>query len=377
MTMDSAPRFSGLRRGHEYVLIVGGVWRMDAAPPESGALLGDLDDPSLRALRLETRDLETWDASLLAFLARAARHARARSLSVVEDDLPHGLRRLLRMASAAPPRNGVRRPPARPPLLERLGGAALRMPEAARDVLSFAGDMLLSLRRLCGGRSDMRAGDMFAAMRECGADSLPVISLSSLLFGLILAFVGAVQLTQFGAQRYVAGLVGIGMLRVMGAVMVGVVMAGRVGAAYAAFIGAMRVNEEVDALETLGMSPVDFLVLPRVLALTLMAPLLTLYADFMGLLGGFLVGVTILGLNPLEYYNATVEMTPFRHVLIGLVYGTVFGVVVAASGCRQGLRCGRSAAAVGMATTAAVVNAIVGVIVSTAIITVICNMLGV
>ena len=214
-------------------------------------------------------------------------------------------------------------------------------------------------------------------MHECGVAALPIISLTSLLFGLILAFVGAVQLTQFGAQIYVAGLVGIGMLRVMGAIMVGVVMSGRVGAAYAALIGTMQVNEEVDALSTMGISPHDFLVLPRLLALMAMIPLLTLYADLMGIVGGFVVGTVMLNLNPLEYINATIQMVPFKHLIIGLIYGTVFGAIVAVAGCYQGIRCGRSAQAVGQATTTAVVQAIVGIIVATAIITVICNVLGV
>lgn len=158
----------------------------------------------------------------------------------------------------------------------------------------------------------MRMQDFIEAMYECGVRALPIISITSLLFGLILAFVGAVQLTQFGAQIYVAGLVGIGMLRVMGAVMVGVVMSGRVGAAYAAMIGTMQVNEEVDALTTLGISPIDFLVLPRMLALMLMVPLLTVYADLMGILGGYVVGVSMLGLSSAEYLNATMQMVSLR-----------------------------------------------------------------
>ena len=221
----------------------------------------------------------------------------------------------------------------------------------------------------------MRAQDFLAAMYECGVCALPIISITSLLFGLILAFVGAVQLQQFGAQLYVAGLVGIGMLRVMGAVMVGVVMSGRMGASYAAVIGTMQVNEEVDALSTTGLSPTDFLVLPRMLALALMTPLLTVYADLMGILGGFLVGVTMLDLNALEYLNATATMVNFRHGLIGLVYGAVFGVIIALFGCYHGMRCGRSALAVGRATTTAVVHSLVGIIVATAIITIICNLL--
>ena len=251
------------------------------------------------------------------------------------------------------------------------------LPPRCADFLEFLGDVTLSIWRLILGRAGMRMQDFIEAMYECGVRALPIISITSLLFGLILAFVGAVQLTQFGAQIYVAGLVGIGMLRVMGAVMVGVVMSGRVGAAYAAMIGTMQVNEEVDALTTLGISPIDFLVLPRMLALMLMVPLLTVYADLMGILGGYVVGVSMLGLSSAEYLNATMQMVSFVHGLIGIAYGTVFGIIIALAGCYQGIRCGRSAQAVGLATTTAVVQSIVGIIIATAVITIICNVLGI
>ncbi len=152
-------------------------------------------------------------------------------------------------------------------------------------------------------------------------------------------------------------------------------MSGRVGAAYAALIGTMQVNEEVDALQVLGIPPVDFLVVPRVIALTFMVPVLTIYADFMGMIGGYLVGTTMLGLNPLEYVHATQQMVPYRQLLVGLVYGVVFGIVIALASCYEGMRCGRSAMAVGQTTTRAVVSSLVGIIIMTAIITVICNVL--
>lgn len=375
--LDATPQFSLHRTSTEAVLRVGGVWRMNDGTPDTTTLLAGLDDPTLSTLRLETAELQGWDTSLLVFLVRVVQHARSRKLSVRQDALPDGLRRLLQLAFAVPPKAGSERRNKKESFFARIGARTLRMPTVFNETLAFLGDITLSLGRLFRGKADMRIRDVFAAMQECGAEALPIVSITSLLFGLILAFVGAVQLTQFGAQIYVAGLVGIGMLRVMGAIMVGVVMAGRMGAAYAALIGTMQVNEEVDALATLGMSPVDFLVLPRIMALTLMTPFLTLYADFMGLVGGFLVGTLMLGLNPLEYWNATVQMVPFKHVIIGLAYGTVFGVIIAVSGCYQGVRCGRSAAAVGMATTAAVVNAIVGIIIATAIITIICNVLNI
>lgn len=362
---------------------VGGDWSIDAPWPENaqGAIdrlesLGQLTTSSFSALMLKASRLGAWDSSLLVFLTQLTAIAKKKQLRVAFD-LPEGLQKLIKMAFAVPPRKGAERTKTSESILERLGGAAMELWPRVCDFLNFFGDVTQGIGRLCTGRSKMRGQDFVACMYECGVLSLPIISLTSMLFGLILAFVGAVQLTQFGAQIYVAGLVGIGMLRVMGAVMVGVVMSGRIGAAYAALIGTMQVNEEVDALQVLGISPVDFLVIPRVLALTLMVPLLTVYADFMGIIGGFLVGVLMLDLSPMQYLNATQQMVPYRQILIGLVYGTVFGVVIAVAGCYQGMRCGRSAMAVGQTTTRAVVFSIVGIIVMTAIITVICNVLDI
>jgi phospholipid/cholesterol/gamma-HCH transport system permease protein len=200
---------------------------------------------------------------------------------------------------------------------------------------------------------------------------LPIVTLISLLVGLILAFIGAVQLMMFGAQIFVADLVAIAMVRVMGAVMVGVIMAGRTGAAFAAQIGTMQVNEEIDALQTLGISPMEFLVLPRMLALILMMPLLCIYADLMGIMGGFIVGVGMLDISSTQYINQTIKALNLYHFSIGLFHGLVFGVLVALAGCLRGIQCGRSASAVGQATTSAVVTSMVCIVVATAIITIV------
>jgi phospholipid/cholesterol/gamma-HCH transport system permease protein len=163
----------------------------------------------------------------------------------------------------------------------------------------------------------------------------------------------------------------------MGAVMTGIIMAGRTGAAFAAQLGTMETNEEIDALKTLGISPMEFLVLPRMLALMVMMPLLCLYADLMGVLGGLIVSVALLDVGVMQYYNQTVGAVKLIYVWIGLFHGAVFGVLVALSGCLRGMECGRSASAVGEATTSAVVTGIVAIIVATAIITVLCNVLGI
>lgn len=375
--MSSGPQVTASFSGGTYLVSVGGQWNLETPWPGSAeSALVELAQTSASALELKADNLGKWDSSLLVFLVQLVQKAKSRKLEV-ELDLPEGIDRLIHMAFAVPARKGARSDHASLSFLARVGEKTLAFGPRIGDFLNFLGDVTLGIGRLLRGASKMRFQDMVSAMYECGVLSLPIVSLVSLLFGLILAFVGAVQLTQFGAQIYVAGLVGIGMLRVMGAVMVGVVMSGRVGAAYAAMIGTMQVNEEVDALSVIGISPIDFLVVPRVLALTLMVPVLTVYADFMGVAGGYLVGTMMLGLNPMEYLVATEQMVPYRQILIGLVYGTVFGVVIALAGCYQGMRCGRSAMAVGKSTTSAVVYSIVGIIVMTAIITVICNVLQV
>ena len=206
---------------------------------------------------------------------------------------------------------------------------------------------------------------------------MPIVSLICFLVGLILAFIGAIQLQLFGAQIYVADLVGIAMVRLMAAIMTGIVMAGRTGGAFAAQLGTMQVNQEIDALKTLGISPMEFLVLPRMLALAVMMPLLCLYANIMGILGGMVVGVGMLNIGFMEYYNETAKAIGLWNLGIGLFSGFVFGVIVALAGCMRGMQCGRSASAVGDAATSAVVTAIVGIILSTAVITVLCNFLGI
>jgi phospholipid/cholesterol/gamma-HCH transport system permease protein len=217
--------------------------------------------------------------------------------------------------------------------------------------------------------------DLVQAFESSGVGALGIVALINLLIGAVLAFVGAVQLQQFGASIYVANLVAIGITRELGALMTGIVMAGRTGASFAAVLGTMTVNEEVDALRTMGLRPVEFLVLPRVLATSLMLPALVAYADVLGILGGTFVGVAMLDLGAVEYLRATQSSLALRHVVIGLVKSVAFGAVVALTGCYYGIRCGRTAAAVGEATTRAVVMGIVFVVIVDAACTVLLHVL--
>ena len=256
-------------------------------------------------------------------------------------------------------------------LTARVGRIALRAWGTAGDALAVPRrDHARRSARSLRGRARFRRVDLLRAYETTGVGALAIVALINFLIGAVLAFVGAVQLQPFGAAIYVANLVAIAVTRELGALMTGIVMAGRTGASYAAVIGTMTVNEEVDALRTTGLPPVEFLVLPRVAAAALMVPALVAYADLMGLLGGMLVGVTLLGIGPEEYARQTGEALALRHVFIGLGKGVVFGVVVALTGCYYGVRCGRSAEAVGEATTKAVVMGIVLVVVADAVATV-------
>jgi phospholipid/cholesterol/gamma-HCH transport system permease protein len=206
---------------------------------------------------------------------------------------------------------------------------------------------------------------------------VPIVTLISLLVGLILAFVGAVQLALFGAQLYIADLVALGMTREMGALMTAIIMSGRSGAAFAAQIGTMNVNLELSALRVMGFGPVEFLVLPRMLALILVMPLLCLYADLLGIIGGGMVSVAFFDTPLTQYLHRTAEAVKLSDFFVGLFKCGVFGVLIALAGCLRGMQCGRSASAVGDAATSAVVTGIVFIVIADSIITLICNRLNI
>ncbi len=357
-------------------LRLAGDWRSGRLPLTLATVSERFDVTPTTAVRFETVDLHSWDSGLLTFLSGLKKLCDERGIAFDDGNLPDGARRLRALAAAVPEQQAGKGS-FRSPLLERVADRALGVWKSVVDMLDFLGEVTLACGRLLTGRARFRRTDLWEIMRECGAGALPIVSLISVLVGLIFAFVGAVQLSMFGAEIYVASLVGIAVVRVMGAIMTGIIMAGRTGAAFAARIGTMQVNEEIDALATLGIPPVDFLVLPRIIALTLMMPLLCLYADLMGILGGLAVGVFMLDLNLGEYLEMTKLAVGLKDFWIGLFHSAVFGVLVALSGCLRGLQCGRSASAVGDAATSAVVTGIVNIIVATAVITVICNILGI
>jgi phospholipid/cholesterol/gamma-HCH transport system permease protein len=245
------------------------------------------------------------------------------------------------------------------------------------DALAFLGESLRSIVRLVTRKAQYDSVDLFFIIQQVGPQALPIVSLISFLVGLILAYMGALQLERFGAQIYVADLVGIAMVREVGALMTAVIVAGRTGAAYAAELGSMQVNEEIDAFKTLGISPMDYLVMPRLLALVLMMPLLSLYAGLIGIVAGIVISVTVFDISAYEYYQQTLRALDFTNFVIGMLKGTLYGVLIALAGCLRGMQCGRSAQAVGQAATSAVVTSIVSIVIAASLTTIMLQRLGI
>ena len=355
-----------------------GRWKLDGPTPSADEVIRQARSlPVATRIVLSAEQVSAWDSTLLSFLVNLHAHCTAQGIPLDSQRLPAGIQRLVKLATAVPakekpPRNGKGEP-----FLARLGGAVLDGWQGTAEMLTFIGEAFVAFCRFLTGRAQFQRSDLLGFIWSCGAQALPIVTLISLLVGLILAFVGAIQLLMFGAQIFVANLVAVAMVRVMGAVMTAVIMAGRTGAAFAAQLGTMQVNEEIDALKTMGISPMEFLVLPRMLALVVMMPLLCVYADVMGILGGLVVGVGMLDLGLVEYLNQTKAALTLTYFWIGLFYAAVFGVLIALAGCLRGLQCGRSASAVGAATTSAVVTAIVAIVVATAVITFALNVIGI
>ena len=353
-----------LTHGPDGTLVVrlAGSWQLESGLPSLEELEEELGTADGARIAFDTSDLGQWDSSVLAFLAGASKVARERGIEVDPSGLPEGLRRLLALAEAVPEKEGVRAVEEDDQFVERIGEVAIETERRFRGNLEFLGNVVLAFGRALRGKARFRGSDFTLLVQQSGFDALPIVTLVTFLLGLILAFVGAIQLQTFGATIFVADLVGVAMVRDMGALITGIIMAGRSGAAFAAQLGSMKVTQEIDALETMAISSMEFLVLPRVLALSLMMPLLTLYGDGMGILGGAFVGVTMLGLSPVEYFVQTADAVNVSHVVGGVFKGTVYGVLIALAGCLRGVQSGKSSSAVGDAATSAVVTGIVAII---------------
>jgi phospholipid/cholesterol/gamma-HCH transport system permease protein len=342
-----------------------GRWELRDGLASATAVESELGrEPRPSRIRFDTHQLDVWDSSILAFLTRVSQASRERGIALDTTALPAGVHNLLDLAESVPEPAGARKEVRAPKFLEHVGADAIGVVAGVEETLSFVGKMTEASVQLVRMNARFRASDLWLLIQQCGVEALPIVTLVSFLLGVILAFVSAVQLKQFGAQIYVANLVGVAMTREMGALMTAILMAGRTGAAFAAELGTMKVTQELDALTTAGFSVLEFLVLPRVLALILMMPLLCLYADIVGILGGAVIGVGMLDLSWTMYLGQTTHALHLGDIVGGVFKGAVYGGLIAFAGCFRGLAAGSSASAVGRAATSAVVTSLVAIIVA-------------
>lgn len=365
------------RKGGNFVVHFSGHWVHGQDKPDAALLHADIAaEAELQSLHLEAEHLTGWDSSLLVAVRRLCDWAESRGLRVRLEGMPAGVRNLIELSQAVPENKqvGADEPD---DFLSGMGEGALAAYRGVNGYFDFLGRLCVDLFAFVRGRGQFRRKDFLLLLQSTGAQAVPIVSLLSFLTGLIIAFIGVIQLQKFAADIYVADLVGLATTRELGAVMAGVIMAGRTGAAFAAQIGSMQVNEEVDALSTFGISPMQFLVVPRVLALLLMMPLLCACADFVAILGGMVVAVMISDVSTLQYGNQIQAAVSLSDLFVGLSKSVVFGLIIALAGCYRGLNCGRDASSVGRAATSAVVTSITWIVVADAVFAVMFHILGI
>jgi phospholipid/cholesterol/gamma-HCH transport system permease protein len=349
---------------------VGGRWKITEPLPNWKRLIGR-QKPARIAVVAE--ELEQWDSSLLLFLFEAQQWCRAHNASCELEALPEKIRTLLgQLVSSHEKSVPVDRSQN---FFVTVGLATKDAWVKFREIMHFVGETVISAWQLAKSPHRFRWNDCIDEMQQCGAMALPIVSLISFLVGVTLAYTGAIVLRQYGGDIYIADLIGLSMIRETGAVMTAVVIAGRTGAAFAATLANMKANEEIDALEVLGIRPVQFLVLPRMLALTVMMPLLALYANALGILGGGAVALGLLSIPPSAYWVEMLTSLDMSDLAVGVIKATTFGVIIGVAGCLRGLQAERSAEGVGRAATSAVVTALLLLVVADAVFAVLFNIL--
>jgi phospholipid/cholesterol/gamma-HCH transport system permease protein len=357
-------------------IFISGEWDLHGRN-DDGCLAQLSKKGAIGAVVVRATGLIRWDSSLLNFLSKVIKICEAHGAAVTVDEVPGGVRRLLAMAKSSPTKvadGAKKRRTTIMGLLERFGDFVA---VGAREFVDFVGDLYIVLVAFCRGKVRVRWQDFFVILQDVGVRALPIVALISFLVGVIVAFISILQLSKFGANIYVADLVGISMMREMGCIMTGVILAGRTGAAFAATIGTMIVNDEVYALKTMGIPPMHFLVLPRMVAMVTMTPLLCIFSSFIGIGGGLCAAIFSTDLTVTQYCTETARAIFINDFLVGVVKGCFFGLLVSSIGCAKGLKCGHSAEDVGLATTGAVVVGITAIVVADAVFTVIFSAMGV
>lgn len=375
MPAVSAPlnaRVSLTTEGDVLTVALAGTWQVTDTRPSWTVELGTQNPARVRP---KVDEVDKWDSSLLLFLLDIQQWCRATGAYCELDGLPEKIRRLLGQLVAS---HETSVPFDRSEnFITTVGLATQDVIGKVRAIFQFVGECVLGAQQLARYPRKFRWRDCLEEMQQCGAMALPIVSLVSLLVGVTLAYTGAIALRQYGGDIYVADLIGLSMVREMGALMTAVVLSGRTGAAFAATLGNMKANEEIDALETLGIPAVQFLVLPRLIALGVMMPLLALYANALGIVGGILVAYGLMGIPPAAFWVEMLTIVDLSDIMSGVIKAVSFGLIVGLSGCLRGLQADRSAAGVGRAATSAVVTSILLIIIADALFAVLFNALGI
>lgn len=365
------------RSGNAALVSLDGDWILKNSRTPIKGFLKSLKGENVASVSFESRKFGCFDSSFIAFLLRIYDFCAENGISFDIESLPEKPRALLKLAVAVPPKKTQKSFSGKKGIFDRFQDSTERLFYKFNEQFGFFGELVLASVRLFLGKARFRSSDMAYEVQRAGPDALPIVGLISFLVGLILAFVGANILAQYGSEIFVADMVGLAMVREMGVIMVAIVMAGRTGAAYAAELGSMKINEEIAAFRTFGISPLEFLVIPRIIALIAMFPLLTVFADFIGMLGGFFIGWSMFDINYDAYMNRTLATLSLSHCAVGVLKSFFFGIIVAVVGCMKGMTCGSNAEAVGNATTSSVVTSITLIIVADAVFAVIFNIFGI
>ncbi len=351
------------------VVVIAGDWSIEQRLPRFDALVGKSSGGSrgIRKAAFDSSKLGEWDSSLLIFLMNGQEYCEKNKIELDPSGLPEQVPRLLALARAVPERVQSTEPE-RLSFFAKVGTFALNGLVDTKAAITFSGEVAIAVAGLATRRVHMRWREFWVVVQQNSSGALPIVTLIALLVGVIIAFLGVVVLKRFGAGYYVSYLVGFGMLREMGALMTGIIIAGRTGAGFAAELGSMKITEEIDAYTTLGISPIEHLVLPRLLGLFVMMPLLTIYAYFVGITGGFLVSAALLDLSFTQFMNGLLSAVTLSDAMLGVVKAVIFGYIVGVAGCMKGLQGGSDAGAVGRAATSAVVLGITLIIMANAVV---------
>lgn len=355
--------------GGRVVFVLSGNWRVGGAHTQSPELLAKIPKGASR-LEFDASALGEYDSSLISLILKVCTKFQAMGAELDFSALPEGIDAMIYLASAVPSAK-TKKNSARINFVNRVGTHTIKFVEELKKTISFFGDITVALLKMILGRARYRRADLLSIVQRSGPDALPIVALISFLVGSILAFVGSIQLAKYGSEIFVADLVGLAMAREMGAMMVAIVMSGRTGAAFAAELGSMKVSEEISAFRTFGISPLEFLVLPRIVALVCMFPLLTIFADIIGMMGGLVICIGMFDIAFGQYATRTVEALTLTHMVVGVGKSVVFGIIVACIGCKMGLSCENSSSGVGNAATSSVVQSITWIIVADAVFAVI------